>query len=260
MKPSPGRSAALLGLSLGCFFDGILLHQVLQWHHLLSDVRLAALQDMRMQMLADGLFHLLMYVVAGVALVGLWRARHALQEGPGAARRLGGAALAGFGGWHILDAVLSHWLTGIHRVRGDAADPLFWDLLWFAVFGLLPLAIGLWLRRGAPPGAGPGRLAAHGARAMVGALVVVTLGAATMAATWPAGDQPSLVVFGPGIHGAEAFNAVAQVDARVLWADRSGDVWLVQLPAGDTAWRLVRSGAWLVGGSWAGWGCANWTR
>ena len=46
----------LLGFSLGGFFDGILLHQVLQWHHLLSNVQAAALQDIRAQMLADGLF------------------------------------------------------------------------------------------------------------------------------------------------------------------------------------------------------------
>jgi uncharacterized membrane protein len=49
----------LLGFSLAGFFDGILLHQVLQWHHLLSDVQLAALRDIRAQLLADGLFHVL---------------------------------------------------------------------------------------------------------------------------------------------------------------------------------------------------------
>ncbi|WP_201270039.1 DUF2243 domain-containing protein [Sinorhizobium meliloti] len=27
-----------LGVSIGGFFDGILLHQVLQWHHLLSGI------------------------------------------------------------------------------------------------------------------------------------------------------------------------------------------------------------------------------
>lgn len=42
----PGRSlrplawaGGCIGFSLGGFFDGILLHQVLQWHHLLSRVR-----------------------------------------------------------------------------------------------------------------------------------------------------------------------------------------------------------------------------
>jgi uncharacterized membrane protein len=27
----------LLGIGLGGFFDGIVLHQILQWHHMLSD-------------------------------------------------------------------------------------------------------------------------------------------------------------------------------------------------------------------------------
>jgi uncharacterized membrane protein len=35
----PSRSAGLLhGLGLGGFIDGILLHQILQWHHMLSGV------------------------------------------------------------------------------------------------------------------------------------------------------------------------------------------------------------------------------
>ena len=29
-------AAATIGFALGGFFDGILLHQVLQWHHLFS--------------------------------------------------------------------------------------------------------------------------------------------------------------------------------------------------------------------------------
>ncbi|PZN29727.1 MAG: DUF2243 domain-containing protein, partial [Proteobacteria bacterium] len=66
-----GRTWAgyLLGFALGGFFDGILLHQILQWHHLLLGVDAEPLQDIRVQILADGLFHLLMY---GIALVGLW--------------------------------------------------------------------------------------------------------------------------------------------------------------------------------------------
>nr|WP_247878984.1 DUF2243 domain-containing protein [Azospirillum brasilense] len=71
--PSPARAATglpwagyLLGFALGGFFDGILLHQVLQWHHLLSAVESSAVRDIRVQILADGLFHAAMYVVAAV--------------------------------------------------------------------------------------------------------------------------------------------------------------------------------------------------
>ncbi len=96
------RAGFLLGLALGGFFDGILLHQILQWHHLLSNVD--ATQDMRLQIMADGLFHALMYGVAAVALALLWRARATAVE-PSAGRRLWRMALVGFGGWHIVGTV-----------------------------------------------------------------------------------------------------------------------------------------------------------
>jgi len=52
----------MLGFAIGGFFDGILLHQVLQWHHLLSGLQGGRFDDLRFQIMADGLFHLLMYL------------------------------------------------------------------------------------------------------------------------------------------------------------------------------------------------------
>src|SRR5689334_7736545 len=78
----------LLGFALGGFFDGILLHQILQWHHLLSGVQSARLRTLQMQVLADGAFHLLMYVIALAGLYQLWR---------GAALRHSRRALLGWG-------------------------------------------------------------------------------------------------------------------------------------------------------------------
>jgi uncharacterized membrane protein len=73
---SPHHWAAyLLGFALGGFFDGILLHQILQWHHLLAGLQGSAFADIRIQVLADGLFHALMYVVAIIGLSALWRSR-----------------------------------------------------------------------------------------------------------------------------------------------------------------------------------------
>ena len=63
----PLRWPLLLGFALGGFFDGILLHQILQWHHLLSLV--PGVASLEAQVLWDGLFHLLMYVLA---VAGLW--------------------------------------------------------------------------------------------------------------------------------------------------------------------------------------------
>jgi uncharacterized membrane protein len=69
-KPPWVKWATVLGVALGGFFDGILLHQILQWHHLLSLV--PGFADMRLQILWDGYFHALMYFVAAAGLFGVF--------------------------------------------------------------------------------------------------------------------------------------------------------------------------------------------
>ena len=51
---SPTLAPALtIGIGLGGFVDGIVAHQILGWHHMLS----ARTGDMRTNEVADGLFH-----------------------------------------------------------------------------------------------------------------------------------------------------------------------------------------------------------
>jgi len=237
----PRGATLLLGLALGGFFDGILLHQVLQWHHLLSKVE--AVRELRWQLLADGLFHLLMYALALAALARLWRRRAHL----GAGGPLLAAALAGFAGWHVLDALLSHWILGIHRIRVGVPDPLFWDLLWLGLFGGLPLMAACWLHRRPSGGSGAGAATALG-------VVAVAAGAASLLplSRPPAG---SVVVFAPGIPPAHAYQALARLDARVRWVDPAGSVWSVEWSGTPGAWQLLREGALLAGGSPLAFGC-----
>lgn len=252
-SPAPLRWAgALLGFSLGGFFDGILLHQILQWHHLLSNVEAA--QDMRLQILADGLFHALMYLIAAAALYKLWRAR-SLYAQAGADVALWSHALIGFGTWHILDSVLSHWLTGIHRIRPDSASPLFWDLLWFFAFGVLPLVLGWMLRRRGPSG-GDHRRGRNAATTLALAALV-----AGPVAALPAGDATEvMVLFRPGVSSGAAFDALAEIDSRILWVDGSGGMWAVKLTDPSQASQLYRRGAMLVSNSSVALGCFSWSR
>ena len=37
----PKSAGILLGVGLGGFFDGIVLHQLLQWHHMITNIRFA---------------------------------------------------------------------------------------------------------------------------------------------------------------------------------------------------------------------------
>jgi len=241
----------LLGFALGGFFDGILLHQILQWHHLLSLV--AGVDGLRAQLLWDGYFHALMYLLAAAALWGMWRNRLRVQGQGG--RLLAGALLAGFGLWHVVDALLAHWLLGIHRIRLDAADPLLWDLLWLALFGLLPLVVAWPLLR-AGPTAGTGRGEGTMAVLLAG---LVAVGAAIWSLQAPPDGRFTTIVFAPQVTPAEAMNAVVAVDGRLVWSDPAMSVVVADVPAAD-AWHFYRRGALLVGGPGLPVGCLAWGR
>jgi uncharacterized membrane protein len=249
-----GRAGFWLGFALGGFFDGILLHQVLQWHHLLSGVEGAMFQDVRVQVLADGLFHLLMYVIAVWGLLVLWRQRRELT-GPGAGRILLAAAAFGFGIWHVIDAVLSHWVLGLHRIRMDAPNPLLWDLAWFLVFGIGALALA-WVvaRRGAANrNDGAGRTAAI-------VLAAAVLGGGPVATLPPRDTGIVMALFPEGTRGEDVFAAAIALDARPVWHDGSGLVWAIDLPPNGTAADLYRHGAVLVSRGLIPAACFSWLR
>ena len=60
----PVAAGILLGLGLGGFFDGIILHQVLQWHHMLTSAGYPpdSVQNLEVNTLWDGFFHLSTYI------------------------------------------------------------------------------------------------------------------------------------------------------------------------------------------------------
>lgn len=141
---NPLLPVATLGFGLGGFADGIVLHQVLQWHHLTSSYT----DTERAGVLADGLFHAAAWVVVVGALVWAWR-RPARASG----RALVGAALVGWGAFHVVDQVLFHLLLQAHHIRAGEHEQLY-DWSYTAVGVLLALG-GMRLVRSATPARGP---------------------------------------------------------------------------------------------------------
>jgi len=66
----PAAAGFFLGLGMGGFFDGIILHQVLQWHHMLTSAGYPAdnLRNLQINTLWDGLFHLFTYIFVNPAI------------------------------------------------------------------------------------------------------------------------------------------------------------------------------------------------
>ena len=67
----PISAGIFFGLGLGGFFDGIVLHQVLQWHHMLSGwYPVNTIENLELNTRWDGIFHSTTYlfVLIGVFL------------------------------------------------------------------------------------------------------------------------------------------------------------------------------------------------
>jgi uncharacterized membrane protein len=135
----------LLGTGLGGFVDGILFHQILQWHNMLSTVVPPAdLVSMKYNMIWDGLFHALTWLVTVAGLTVLWFAgRNPTARWSGEAF-VGGLA-CGWGAFNVVEGIVDHHLLGLHHVR-PGPHQLAWD--WgFLVFGATLVAAGLALVR-----------------------------------------------------------------------------------------------------------------
>jgi uncharacterized membrane protein len=145
----PRAPSFILGLGLGGFLDGIVLHQVLQWHHMLTGDAggepMDTVAGLEANTLADGFFHLATWALVAVAtvqIVAAWRRRRPALPW----RSHVGLMLAGWGAFNLVEGVIDHQILGIHHVRDDLGAPLGWDLAFLA-FGAVLIAAGWALAR-----------------------------------------------------------------------------------------------------------------
>jgi uncharacterized membrane protein len=160
-QPFPASAGILLGLGLGGFFDGIVLHQILQWHHMATSAGYPAdsVANLELNTLLDGLFHAATYIftVAGLAI--LWRFAKR-PHGSWSGRRFLATLLLGFGAFNLVEGAVNHQILGLHHVNEKAPPErwIYWDA-GFLVWGAAMLAAGWYLlgrgrHRGEPPSAG----------------------------------------------------------------------------------------------------------
>jgi uncharacterized membrane protein len=145
--PTP-TPALLLGIGLGGFIDGIVIHQILQWHHMIShtgDYPVTTVAGLEANTLADGFFHAAawVFVVVGSTLMLVaWRQG---RRAPTWRYHIG-LLLAGWGLFNLVEGVIDHQILGIHHVRDDLGAPLSWDI-GFLVFAALLIAGGWAMHR-----------------------------------------------------------------------------------------------------------------
>jgi uncharacterized membrane protein len=137
----------VLGLGMGGFVDGILLHQIMQWHNMGSAVvPPTTMEAMRRNMTWDGLFHAATWLLtlAGVYVLLDAARRGAALPGVGA---FTGQLLLGWGSFNLVEGVIDHHLLNIHHVRDMPMHVPAYDWLFLAVGGLGFVALGWLLAR-----------------------------------------------------------------------------------------------------------------
>lgn len=134
-------AGTVIGIGLGGFVDGILLHQIWQVHAMLSaKVPLNSMENMHTNMTADGIFHAVVWLATLIGIMMLFNA----------ARRGGvffsgpvfyGSMLAGWGIFNVVEGIIDHHILEVHHVI-QRLGRSHWD--WMFLGGSLLLIIAGW--------------------------------------------------------------------------------------------------------------------
>jgi uncharacterized membrane protein len=134
-------AGTLLGVGMGGFVDGIVFHQLLQVHNMLSGkYQMTTLVNSEINMFWDGLFHAFCWVMVAIGLALLWRAG-LRSDVPWSTRTLVGALVLGFGLFNLIEGILDHHVLRIHNVvqrLGESA----WDYGFLGVGGVALIFVG----------------------------------------------------------------------------------------------------------------------
>ena len=113
-------SGFLFGLGFVAFFDEMIFHQLLHWHHFYDK------STTDIGLVSDGLFHAFSWfaTIGGLFMVADLRRRHAFWL-----KRWQGGMMLGGGGFQLYDGTIQHKLMEIHQIR-YVENVLIYDLIW----------------------------------------------------------------------------------------------------------------------------------
>lgn len=144
-------AGTLLGIGMGGFVDGILFHQLLQTHNMLSakfpvrDVDVQRLVvNLEINMFWDGLFHVFTGLMTAIGIAMLWCAVRR-RDVPLSTKTFVGSLALGWGIFNLVEGIIDHHILHIHHVT-ETQNHLVWDLM-FLGSGVLLVLVGWGLVR-----------------------------------------------------------------------------------------------------------------
>jgi uncharacterized membrane protein len=140
-------AGTVLGIGMGGFVDGILFHQILQLHNMLSNwVIRDTLVNEQINMFWDGLFHSFTWLCVAVGIWLLWQA----VKRPGvilSGKAFCASLVFGWGVFNLVEGLVDHEILQIHHVYQNGSH-LIWDLVFLAfgtaetIFGAVAIRSG----------------------------------------------------------------------------------------------------------------------
>ncbi len=126
---------------MGGFVDGILFHQILQLHNMLSaKVPKTTIANIEINMFWDGMFHALTWVMTAIGIALLWKAARRVDV-PWLGKVFVGALFLGWGLFNLIEGIIDHQLLNLHHVYEAQGQSKF-DYL-FLLSGVVFIVGGL---------------------------------------------------------------------------------------------------------------------
>lgn len=134
-------SATLIGIGMGGFVDGILFHQILQWHQMLSaKLPPDTLTNKSINMFWDGIFHSFVWLTTIIGIMMLWRLIKR-RDIVASTSLFTGGLLLGWALFNIIESIVDHYIFVLHNVKENSPHPQWWNH-GFMAFSLILLIIG----------------------------------------------------------------------------------------------------------------------
>lgn len=134
-------AGVLIGIGMGGFVDGIVLHQILQWHEMLSaKIPTTTIQNKSINMFWDGIFHLFTWVITAIGIRILWKSMKSGTGNP-SGTLLVFSMIFGWGLFNFIEGIIDHYIFNIHNVREVTENPSLYNH-GFLIFSIVQLIVG----------------------------------------------------------------------------------------------------------------------
>jgi uncharacterized membrane protein len=138
-------AGVVMGAGLGGFVDGIVLHQIMQWHNMLSArTPPDTLVNAKINMVWDGFFHAGVWIMTAIGLAMLFRAG-GRKDVPWSGRTFFGSLLIGWALFNLVEGIIDHHILRLHHVYeyASADSQAVFDYGFLLIGGVILGSIGL---------------------------------------------------------------------------------------------------------------------